>query len=140
MYSFDEAVSVLEDTEHLFKVANHAAVIFPGDLYMHNDSGVPNHSDVISCGDSDGFLELGILGEILGPEGIYLDTDSEYEYDEDYETFVKISRFEPEESFTSNNLRLCQIDIFYSSGSPSRNAQEDGFENQSFLVSLYSLE
>lgn len=100
---------------------------------------VANHSDVISRGDSDGSIDLGILGEILEPDGSYLDTDSEFEYDEEYNTFVKSSRFEHEELLLRSATSARQIDAFYHTSAESFRVQEDGLENCTFSVSKYDL-
>lgn len=93
--SFDKNVRVLDGSEHLSMVANRSEVISSDESYLLDESS-----------------DLGSMGEILGAEGNYLDTDSEYEYDEGYGTSVKTNRPEEEETLVGSDTSAQKIDIF----------------------------
>lgn len=117
-------------------------MISPDDSnWADGSSIVANHNDMKSPGEldlKDNSFDLGILGEILGSEGSYLDTDFECDYDEENEIFVKTSRSRNEEPVVSSIAHTRQIDTTYSTGAEIFDLPEDGLENRA--VSVYSLE
>lgn len=64
---------------------------------------------IIDTTSEEESVSSGILGDILGPEWWELDTDSEYEYDEEQDTFIKSSRFETDHLHSMSSLNESQI-------------------------------
>lgn len=90
IHSFDKEVCVLDSSEHL--VMNAQA-----------------HGDVKDLKNSS--VETGILGEILGSDGSNYDTDSEYEYDEEHDTFIKVCSYQPTCTSSDQNDSHCAAQI-----------------------------
>ena len=98
--SFDKNVQVCGDKKHITLTSS------------ANQHGTLEESSDTSCQSSATDIDIGVFDEITGPEGCYLDTDSEYEYDTEHESFVKVLSHAEESPTAYQGSEDCPIKSF----------------------------